>query len=64
MSFNLNILKDEEGNLSIEHYHSDTSQFPDKMVVAGHVEPDGQVVDISIRVTGLNATASRREYPV
>jgi hypothetical protein len=64
MSFNLNIVKDEEGKLVVEHHYEGTSLFPDKMVVAGHVEPDGQVVDISIRVKGLNAQASRREYPV
>lgn len=64
MSFNLNIVKDEDGKLLVEHNYQDTSLFPDKMVVAGHVEPDGQVVDISVRVTGLYATASRRQYPV
>jgi putative aminopeptidase FrvX len=64
MSFSLNVVKDNEGNLSIEHYHTNTDSFPDKIVIAGHVDEDGKTVDLSARVTGLFASASRREYPV
>lgn len=62
MSFNLKVTKDSEGNLQVETYNA-TDQIPDVVVVGGHVE-DGQTVDISVRVTGLSASASKRAYPV
>jgi hypothetical protein len=64
MSFNLKVVKDENGELVVEHTFADTSHFPDKIAIAGHVGVDGQVVDLSARVENFSVSGSRRQSPV
>jgi len=62
MSFSITMVKNDEGTYDLNCTSPET--LPEKIVVSGHVEADGQVVDLTARVTGLVASSSRRQYPV
>lgn len=64
MSFNLKVVKDEAGELVVQHTYTDTSHFPDVISIAGHVDDEGQVVDLSARVENFSVSGSRRPGPV
>jgi putative aminopeptidase FrvX len=61
MSFFIDIVKDEEGNLIATT--STPDQCPDKIKVSGHVD-DGQVVDLTARVENFSVSGSRRQTPL
>jgi len=62
MSFFITLKKNDEGSYDVEASMPDT--LPETSIISGHVDESGQVVDLNARANGLNASASRREYPV
>jgi hypothetical protein len=64
MSYSIRFEKQDDGTY-VANTGNPTSHdhLPDTIVVLGHVE-NGQSVDLTVRVDGLNASASRREYKV
>ena len=59
MSFNIKLEKNDEGTYDIKTGPPEYN--PDVIVISGHVETDGQVVDLTARVDGLVASTSRRD---
>lgn len=58
MSFSMKVIKAEDGTFSVETSHPD--YCPNLISINGHVEGE-QTVDLSARVDGLFASASRRD---
>jgi hypothetical protein len=62
VSYSIRFTKQEDGTYEAAHGNPTTfDHLPDVIVVNGHVEGE-QSVDVTVRVDGLSATASRRDY--
>ena len=59
MSFNVTLKKNETGSYDIA-VSSQPEYCPDQIDIMGHVDENGQAVDLQVRVPGLMATGSRR----
>ena len=57
MSFSIKLKKNEQGTYDIVTTSPET--LPEELRVDGHVEGE-QVVDVSVRATGIYASSSRR----
>ena len=64
MSFSIKLLKDENGKYIAACSPEAAEHLPNAIMINGHVESDGQVVDLSVRCDGIVANASRRDYKV
>jgi hypothetical protein len=62
MSFSITLDKNDDGTYKVTTTSPET--LPAKLRIDGHVESDGQVVDLSVRAANLYASASRRNTPV
>lgn len=64
MSYSIRFEKQEDGTYTTQNGNPSTfDHLPAVIVVNGHVEGE-QSVDLSVRVDGLSASASRRDYKV
>ena len=64
MSYSIRLEKQEDGKyLVLDGNPTTFDHLPQVIVVNGHVEGT-QSVDLSVRVDGLSASASRRDYTV
>jgi hypothetical protein len=67
VSFQINLKKNEQGTYDVTTTTPDT--LPNEIQITGHVElgaqranEQDQVVDLSVRASGIFASASRREH--